>query len=395
MEQELYSHPSLLFKSQIGEVRKRTFKEQFMRSAFTSLDYEPIMECRVSATVNYIDIDPTMKFSLASDCDGNISIYEIEEEARGRLRLIERRQFVPLTLNKSQWFPIDNGLIAATYPNKVVLVDTNTLKLLDSYDFGQKKIYSSDWNKLNPNLITVGTSGSSIRFIDIRSGCCLQQITVASLLGSSNHSVSRVCWSPIDEECLFAGDSSGFIHIFDIRKPRQSLQSIGSDNTTCEPVVNLSFTCDNMNLITAHGAQSHLSQWTFKNRTLVNSNINYPFSYCRPTSKKKSSAINISTAFYKCQLYVTETLLFKPISVPNFGSEICVYDLKNGERLRTLSPTTWNPDNCMNVHCVTGFHRDYPVLISGSKRYIRVWGLENNKKDAEQRTNQYHEDDWC
>lgn len=61
MEQELYSHPSLLFKSQIGEVRKRTFKEQFMRSAFTSLDYEPIMECRVSATVNYIDIDPTMK----------------------------------------------------------------------------------------------------------------------------------------------------------------------------------------------------------------------------------------------------------------------------------------------------------------------------------------------
>ena len=41
--------------------------------------------------------------SLASDSDGNISIYEIEEEARGRLRLIERRQFVPITLNKSQW----------------------------------------------------------------------------------------------------------------------------------------------------------------------------------------------------------------------------------------------------------------------------------------------------
>ncbi|XP_015787123.1 DNA excision repair protein ERCC-8 [Tetranychus urticae] len=392
MEQELFSHPSLLAKSQIGAIDKRTFKEQFIRGAYSRLEYEPIFEVNVSATVNYIDVDPSVKFSLVSDCDGNISIYEIEEESCGRLRLIEKRQFVPLTLNKSQWFPADNGLLQATYPNKVVVVDTNTLKLLDAYDFGLKKVYNSDWNKLNPNLIAVGTSGSSIRFIDIRSGCCLQQITVESLLGASSHNVSRVCWSPVDDECLFAGDSSGFIHIFDIRKPRKSLQSIGSDNTTCEPVVNLSFTCDNMNLITAHGIQSVLNQWTFKNRTLVNSNINYPFPYCR-VNKKKSAAAAISSAFLKCQLYVTESLLFKPICDGTFGGELCCYDLKNGERLRTLSPTTWNPDNCMNVHCVTGFHRDYPVLISGSRRFIRVWGL-GGKKDDDQKANQYHEDDW-
>lgn len=47
--------------------------------------------------------------SLISDSDGNVSIYEIQEEGKGSLKFVDRRQYIPLTVHKSQWLGNRNG----------------------------------------------------------------------------------------------------------------------------------------------------------------------------------------------------------------------------------------------------------------------------------------------
>ncbi|XP_074604304.1 uncharacterized protein LOC141857690 [Brevipalpus obovatus] len=392
MEEKIESNGSL-WKRECGLMRVSEAKRLSLDQAYKSPDFEPIQEITVYGTINHIDIDFSHKFAVTCDCEGTAAIYGFKD-SRGKLELIAKHRFVPSTLHKCQWYPSDDGMISLTYSNKVILVDTASLRSIDSYDFGDKKIYGTDWNMNNPRLIAVGTSSSSIRFIDIRSGSNLQQITVESRIGSSNHNVSRVLWSPIDDECIFAGDSSGYIHVFDIRKPRKSLQTVVCEDTLCEPVVSLSFTCDSANLVSAHGLSNRLTQWTFRNKNLVNTNIHYAFPYVRP-SKNKLAVSNIASSFLKCQLYLTETMVFKPIpqGVAGVKGEVCIYDLKNGERLRCLNPPVWNPENCLNVNCVTGFHHDYPIVVTGSKRFIRVWGL-NPKDEKTVATNKLYDDDW-
>lgn len=232
-------------------------------------------------------------------------------------------------------------------------------------------------------------SSSTLGFIDIRTGSSLQQITVESLLGAPNHNVTRVLWSKLDDECIIAGDSSGYIHIFDIRKPRKSLQTVGSDSLTCKPVVYLGFTCDNANLISSHGLTTHLTQWTFRKRRLVNTNINYPSPVPRISTKNR---LKMRLEY---QLYVTDNLIFKPASSVNVSQlgELVIHDLKNGERLGFLNPPTWTPDNCANINCVNGVFTDYPILLTGSKKLLMVWGC-NNSDNTSDGKHELHRDDW-
>lgn len=91
---------------------------------------------------------------VTSDNGGWARIFEFEDLSRGRLKLLDKKKYLSSTLLKTQWYPSDNGMLCMTYPEKVLVVDTNTLKPIDSFDFGpKKKIYGTDWNSLNPCLI--------------------------------------------------------------------------------------------------------------------------------------------------------------------------------------------------------------------------------------------------
>lgn len=233
----------------------------------------------------------------------------------------------------------------------------------------------------------VGLTSSALGFIDIRTGSSVQQITVESLLGLSNHSISSVIWSRLDDECIFAGDSSGYIHIFDIRKPRKSLQTVGSDSTTCEQVVTLAFTPDNGNLISVHGINNRLTQWTFQKNRLVNTNINYPSFYSRANIQKRPKMIS---SFLKCQLYITDSLLFKP-PISGSGSNVCIHNLKDGERIGSLTSPHWCPDDSTFTNCVNGLYHDYPILLVGGKRLLTVWGPFCKPDEVK---HPLHQDDW-
>lgn len=90
---------------------------------------------------------------ITSDSNGYASIYKFSDHSKGTLELFDKIQLQHLTLHKSQWYPSDNGMFCMTYPDRVVIVDTNTLKAIDTFSFPSKKIYGTDWNALNPCLV--------------------------------------------------------------------------------------------------------------------------------------------------------------------------------------------------------------------------------------------------
>ena len=49
-------------------------------------------------------------------------------------------------------FPHDNGMFQVSYANSISLVDTNTMKQCESFNF-TGEIFWSDWSKLDPNLV--------------------------------------------------------------------------------------------------------------------------------------------------------------------------------------------------------------------------------------------------
>lgn len=61
MEEELIANPSILIQSESGVIKQRSFKERFLRRVFTNPNYEPIQELTVYGTINYIEMDPTLK----------------------------------------------------------------------------------------------------------------------------------------------------------------------------------------------------------------------------------------------------------------------------------------------------------------------------------------------
>ncbi|RWS09274.1 DNA excision repair protein ERCC-8-like protein, partial [Dinothrombium tinctorium] len=322
---------------------------------------------------------------VIGDAEGSMIIEEVIEETSGYLNQIAKRSYNSnASLLRCQWYPWDSGIIALTYHDKLKLIDTNNLAMVESFAFSPSKLFWSDWNAGRPNLIAVGTSPSTIRFVDVRSGDALQSITVPCLTGHKAHSVTRVLWTPLDDECIIVGDSAGYIHVFDIRAPRKSVQSVNSEKSLCEAVVCLTATKDKMNFITCHGLNYRLNMWTLKNGKLINANIHYPCLYSRFKTTSKSA---VGSAFLKCQTYVTDDYIFNP--TPDGCGEIGIYNLHTGDHLGILTPSTYNP---FNTYCVNGLNSRM-ILYSGSRRCLRTWSVKM-RSDHEENLKKFYEDNW-
>lgn len=143
-----------------------------------------------------------------------------------------------------------------------------------------------------------------------------------------------------------------------------------------------------MKIISCHGRFNKATQWIFKNKHFENANINYPNPYPRDCKKGKSSSMQISE-FLRCQIFLTESLLIKPI----FGNagEIIIHDIKTGQKIRILSSSTWSPFNKYGASCVTGLYKDYFVLFTGTRRFLKVWRLKNSEKGL---NNSLYQDNW-
>lgn len=324
-----------------------------------------------------------------SDSGGNVHIYEVVNNKDGILEFVNRRGLQSILIHRSQWLPSDNGMFAVTQPNVVSLIDTNTFKIVDTYKFGPRSVvFWSDWNSNDINLIAVALTDSCIRFIDIRAGNSVQTITTKSPIQSKAHNMTRIKWTPLDGECLFAGDSSGYIHLYDIRRSKQAVQLVGEDYTSCEPICSMEYNPKKTNLIISQGCNPKTTMWSFKEKKLRNTNVNFSTN----NEARGAQVYRDQAGFIKYQVYVTDRFLFKPI-INNF-KEISIHDLHNGRFLNEFSSPNWQPNSLCNASCVLGLYSDYNVLYSGSKNSIKLWNRKVVTDQESELINRMHQDNW-
>ncbi|RWS21285.1 hypothetical protein B4U80_00373 [Leptotrombidium deliense] len=140
-----------------------------------------------------------------------------------------------------------------------------------------------------------------------------------------------------------------------------------------------------MNIISCHGLNNRMNQWTFKSGKIVNSNVNYPCPFSRFKQNRKT---DLSSAYLRCQVYVTEDFIFSP--TPEGCGEIAIHDKKTGENVGILTPSQFKP---MNTGCVHGV-KNRLILFSGSRRCIRVWGPKIITEKEEENLKKFYEDNW-
>lgn len=193
----------------------------------------------------------------------------------------------------------------------------------------------------------------------------------------------------MDKECLFAGDSSGYIHLYDIRSSKRAVQLVGEDYTSCDPICSMEYNPKKTNLIISQGRNPCTTMWSFKRKKLRNTNVNFS---ANRESRSKIYEDDDTSAFIKYQVYVTDRFLFKPIM--NSFKEISVYDLHSGKNLNTFSTSDWQPNSLCEASCVIGLYDDYNALYSGSRNSLKIWNRKVVTDQEKEMINRIHQDNW-
>ena len=306
------------------------------------------------------------------------------DRLEGVVEVLQQRKFAPGFVTGLKWFPQDNGMFSVAYNNRVLLVDSNAFAACETHAFGQQQLFWCDWSVHRSKLIAVAASASTVRFIDVRSGGSLHSLTLASPLAVKDHSVTRVLWDRSDADVLFAGDSSGCLHVYDIRAPRKAVQVVSPDSHALQTVTCLQPTPCAMNLLSSHGLHSHFSLWTFRSKKLVRTSVHFEM----PIRRRQKQGLNVS-GLVRTQVFMTCGLLFSPVAEGT--GDVYVHDLRSGARLRSLDSNVYSANVGRKVNAVAGCGADAAILYSAGKSGIRVWCP---RFASETQSNPLHKDDW-
>lgn len=355
----------------------------FINAALTKWPVVVNDEISLPATINSMSLDVTQSFLALADSNGSLHIRGIEDQLVGKTRKLESKRFLNSCLINCQWYPLDPGMMCVTGSREILLVDCNSFTICDIYRMEStvRQVYSSDWSPVNTSLISVASSASTVRIIDVRAGSSIQCLIIDSLLGSKEHSATRVKWDPTDEEAIYVGDSCGYIHIFDIRSPRKSLQSTSHNTSIAQPVTELTLTTDSMTLVSIHGLWNNINTWTLKDRSLKHLNVHFDMPCSR---RRRTSKIPVS-GLIKCQAFINHGYIYTP--VPEGNGDIYVNDINTGQLVSEFIPEVFRPISARKVNAVVGLRTPYPVLYSSGKVFFRSWSLhcehEESKLDAD------------
>lgn len=379
-------------------------------------------------TVNSMDIDPSKSFLLVGLCNGSIDIQEISNLNTGNLEPLTFMKLANTNLHRVQWYPGGEQFFYALDNTTLHLVDPNRLQIIDKFTFNMNAFHS-DWNANNDKIIAVCGSQSQVRLVDIKSGNFAQTIILSAPSRLPTHRATRCVWSKSDTTCLIIGDNEGYLHIFDTRHSRVPL--VTSSDEFLSQISGMSFTDDQNHIITSHGSNNKLVEWSFNEYKLIpnkdkfnkvkKEKLDEMSDYVkegssRPISgtsskqqfqetKKKLRDKKVSnkperkvpnipgTSFLRCQFHITEDFLFCPVpSTVKKSKELYIYDLKSGSKLKTLKS-----DEILStgVYSVVGLLPSSLVLFVGGRGRLRVWTLdEQHKLKLEEKIKKFHVDDW-
>lgn len=359
-------------------------------------------EVKLSSTVNSMSLSyQDGAYLLMADTSGNLTVKVLEEESiryfqttRGKSGRIHNS-----TLINCQWYPDDFGMICAAGSREIFIIATESFTTVDFYkmEAAVKQVYSTDWSPLETHLISVALSSSTVRIIDIRSGSSTQCLIIDSLLGAKDHSATRVKWDPNDSEAIYVGDSSGYIHVFDIRSPRKAVTSISHNSSVGQPVVELTFTPDTMTLVSIHGLWNNINTWRLKDRKLKHLNVHFDMPCSR---KRRTSKIPVS-GLIRCEAFINNDYIYTP--VPEGSGDVYVNDINSGKFITEFMPEEFRPISARKVNSVVGLQSPYPEIYSAGKAFFRSWEMNRNFDD-EKVVNEYnsstrtvrdeHRDNW-
>jgi len=210
------------------------------------------------------------------------------------------------------------------------------------------------------------------------------------MTGSASHDMTRIIWSPLDSDCLIAGDSCGYLHIYDIRRANSAVGVVGSDDMSYEAITCLQFTKDDMSVLTAKGRSNKLNSWHFMRSHLIRSDINFE---C-PTVGTKQNKHNLNSSYLRCQLFVTDDYVFTPSEHRFMGNDIIGYDMTSGMKAHSLSTSREGTFNTLGPNCVTGLDNGSLVLYSGGHQRLSVWTPKIDVDNEDTALNKYYCDQW-
>lgn len=363
----LYDITSREYFGSHGTIERGIKSEILDRCDMTLLQEVPLAR----RTINSLDLDNSQAYLLSGGSDASVTLYRIHDYLTGTISpLVDKTTLASEFICRVLWFPHDQEMFAVATNKSVSFVDTNTLEVAESFrNFLDKMIFDVDWNRNKSDVLAVACSASTVRFIDLRSGSCLSSLTISSQLNLKNHAASRVLWDKRDQECLFVGDNFGYIHVYDIRNTRRSLQTFVPEDHLAEPVLGMSFSKDGMMLLTSHGSLNRIYSWLPKNGSFKSTNTHYDSPFVRRSgSKVPLSALN------RGQFCVTDNFVVNPI--PCGRSDCSVNDLSSGRMITTLCPpkTSSSDTHSRRINCVTGLSQN-PVFFVGGKMTLRVYGI--------------------
>ncbi len=210
------------------------------------------------------------------------------------------------------------------------------------------------------------------------------------MTGTANHNITRVLWSPLDSDCLICGDSSGYLHIYDIRRPNKCVAVVGSEHTSCEPITCLTLTRDKMSVLTCHGVSNKLNLWHFMRSNLINSNINFQ---C-PIVRSKQSKQNMNSSYIRCQIYATDEYVFTPSPQKQFGKDVLSYQISTGMKAHSLSTSKGGTFRSLGPNCVTGLDNSSLLIYSGGNKRLCAWTPKISSDENNKHLLKYQTDNW-
>lgn len=377
-------------------------------------------------TVTSLDIDETNNFMLVGLSNGSVDLQEIDDPTFGTSAQLARFNFGQYNVNRVQWNPSTSEQFFTILDNHVLhIVDPIEMRALDKCEFDMKTSWS-EWNVNDRQIIAVCGSESQVRLVDIRTGSSAQTVILGAPSGLSTHRATRCLWSKQDTRCLIVGDNEGYLHVYDTRHSTRPLTLAGEERGQ---VSGMSFTTDQCSIITSQGTQNQLVEWTFDKCKLkanakkfkkrkreesmitagpsgTNDILGHPGvssmkqtisdkdskKACTKKQKKRSLPLTIS-AYIRCQFHVTDSHIFCPVpSTTRKSKEIYIYDLKTGDRIKTLKS-----DDILSqgIYAVSSLLPESLVIYVGGRGRLRAWTLdEGYQRKLDAKMVEYHRTKW-
>jgi WD40 repeat protein len=381
-------------------------------------------------TVTSLDIDETNNFMVVGLSNGSVDLQEIDDPTFGTSEQLARLNFGQYNVNRVQWNPGTSEQFFSMLDNHVLyIVDPIEIRALDKFEFDMKTNWS-EWNPNDRKMIAVCGSESQVRLVDIRSGSSAQTVILGAPSGLSTHRATRCLWSKHDTSCLIVGDNEGYLHVYDVRHSTRPLEQAGEERGQ---ISGMSFTTDQCSIITSQGTENQLVEWTYnKCKLQANSkkfkkrkkeenmlvDVEHSGSKSKPASsrpggstlkstpsdttnnkksatkkqKKRSLPLPVS-AYIRCQFHVTDSHIFCPVPASARKSkEIYIYDLKTGDRIKTLKS-----DDILSqgIYAVTSLLPESLAIYVGGRGRLRTWTIdEGYQRKLEAKMCEYHRTVW-